>query len=131
MKTLKELWNKVKEKLKNVGVEISDEYHPDVIFLETLAHRVHMIEVGLGIVPADSDDAALIAQDHAAAPGHAEIANAATSTVDPIIVKDPGQTADHVATAIKSDFDKKNELQTGNTVWDGHRHVLKTPDQAE
>lgn len=138
MESLKSLWNKVKEKLKNVGVEISEEYHPDVIFLETMAHRVHEIEVKLGIVPADPViDPTPAAVETAAAPGNAELKNTDYTAADHLLIDpalaetDPAAAPGHAELNNAATNPADPIIVNGQKmIWNGKNHVPAPTDES-
>lgn len=125
MESLKSMWAAVKTKLHSLGMEFTNEYNPEMIFLDTLVERVHALEIKMGI---EHTDPAPV--DHGAA---AEaLVGEKTATTDMID-----------SAAALSDFAKKDEIVQGATdlktaaeagahspgddklssTWNGQRHV--------
>lgn len=118
MESLKSMWATVKAKLKELGMEFSGEYNPEMVFLDTLVERVHALEIQLGIVhtepaPAIAVDQPVIADPAVVLRDFTKSDEAAPAAIDPAALGDGSHNPGVI---------------NPNLVWNGKSHVEKSSE---
>jgi hypothetical protein len=123
MESLKSMWATVKAKLKELGMEFTGEYNPEMVFLDTLVERVHALEIKMGIVhtdPAPVDHGAVV-----------DVLAKVEAVVDPAaapVVIDPAAAPVVIDPAAAGDGSHNPGVINPNLVWNGKSHVEKSSE---